>query len=99
MFKEYYNGDVRQMSKPTVAFILTKVKLNINIFIDRYNFDAHNHAQTYDRLNTQNPSLIHDKMRSKEKVKHNNFLTIQEFKKKAENLCMYQGDDIGPKYT
>ena len=40
MFEPNYNCNARASSKPTVAFILIKVMLNIDIFQDQSKFDA-----------------------------------------------------------
>ena len=53
-------------------------KLNKDMFVNKYSFDVHNHAQTYDQLNAQHVALTHDEIRFKERAKHRDFLTFQK---------------------
>ena len=36
------------MGRPTVVFIFTKVRLNVDICVKRHEFDAYNNSKKYD---------------------------------------------------
>ena len=62
IFTPEYNANRRAQSQPIVAFLMTKVTLNINIFLNMTEFCTYNNDQEFNESYVQKVALIHNRM-------------------------------------
>ena len=86
------------MRKPIGMFILMKIILNNNIFVNDTEFGSYKSIAIVDKSKVQLSALVYDQL--KDKVFYKQYL--EQIKQKLEYLSMYfqyyKHDSIGPRF-